>query len=75
MNNETSQGDHNLVSHQTFKIKTFLVIIDRLNVELKKRIIIAYTNNYKTINTMILPLHLQMNVSISEFFFIKITMR
>jgi len=32
MNKETSQSDTKLDGHQTFKIKTFLVIIDRLNV-------------------------------------------
>lgn len=34
MNDETSQSDTGFDSHQTFKIKTFLVIIYRLNVKL-----------------------------------------
>jgi len=38
MNDETSRSDTELDGHQTFKIKTFLVIIDRLNGELRKRI-------------------------------------
>jgi len=37
MNDETSQGD-SLGGCQTFKTKTFLMFVDRLNVKLKKRI-------------------------------------
>lgn len=46
MNDEASKGDIELDDCQTFKIKTFLVLINRLNAELRKQII-AYEQVYE----------------------------
>lgn len=47
MNDETSRGDSELYYHQTYKIKTFLVIIDRLNGNTEKTNICLWTSMWK----------------------------